>query len=371
MTAPPPAGSRDPRAAGPPGRGVGQVLDELARAVGQAYAGQARRADRFGALAGARAAQSDFLGAEECRGRAAHEDAAAEFAAILAGFGLQPPGRPSGGPGPAPLAAARPGLAAGAGLAGTGRLADELCLVAHDDVTGRLRLHSRAAALGIAAALLAELMLGGQLTAAPGGTLAAVKGAPAPGDMLAARILGQVTAEPGPLSMRDWLAFLARTAPADVAGRLEQAGYLQPTPARWFWGRDRWVPADQSRAFAAVVRGRTALDPARPLTVPAAALAALADAAGLRPLLRRLARLPLAAGRTAIPALSSRACHHRGSASPKVRFRSSPARRQRCKGRGIFCRRHVRSLCTADRPIWGYPSCACRLLITSSSGSGI
>ena len=250
MTAPPPAGSWD-------------LLDGLARAVGQAYVGQARRADRFGALTGARAAQADYLSAEECRGRAAaHEDAAAELAAILAGFGLQPPGRPSGGPGPAPLAAARPGLVAGAGLGGTGRPADDLYLVAHDDVTGRLRLHSRAAALGIAAALLAELMLGGQLTAAPGATLAAVKGAPAPGDALAARILGQVTAEREPLSTRDWLAFLARTAPADVAGRLAQAGYLQPVPARWPLGRDRSVPADQSRAFAPVVRARTALNPA-------------------------------------------------------------------------------------------------------------
>jgi hypothetical protein len=74
-----------------------------------------------------------------------------------------------------------------------------------------------------------------------------------------------------------------------VASRLAQAGYLQPVPARWPLGRDRWVPADQSQAFAAVVRARSALDPARPLTVPAAALAALADAAGLRPLLRQYA----------------------------------------------------------------------------------
>jgi hypothetical protein len=290
VSAPPPAGSRGPGAAGAPGRDAGQVLDGLARAVGQACAGQARLADRYGALVGELAAQADYPGAAECRGRArAHEDAAAELAAVLAGFGLQPPGRPHGAAGPAPPSAAGPGLAAGAGLGGTGRLADELYLVAHDDVTGRPRLHPRAAALGVAAALLAELMLGGQLTAAPDGTLTATQDAPAPGDALAGRVLAQMAAEREPLGLRDWLAFLARTAVADVAGRLARAGYLQPAPARWPLGRERWVPADQSRAFAAVVRARSALDPARPLTVPAAALAGLAGAAGLRPLLLQYA----------------------------------------------------------------------------------
>jgi Golgi phosphoprotein 3 (GPP34) len=290
VSALPPAGSRGPGVARAPGRDAGQVLDGLARAVGQVHAGQARLADRYGARVGELAALADYVGAAECRGRArAHEDAAAELAAVLAGFGLQPSGRLPGGPGPAPASAAGPGLAAGAGLGGTGRLADELYLAAHDDVTGKPRLHPRAVALGIAAGLLAELMLGGQLTVARGGTLAAVPDAPAPGDALAARVLARVAAEREPLGMRDWLAFLARTAAAEVAGRLERAGYLEPVPVRWPLGRDRWVPADQSRAFAAVVRARSALDPARPLTVPAAALAALAGASGLRPLLLQYA----------------------------------------------------------------------------------
>jgi len=175
---------------------------------------------------------------------------------------------------------------------GTGRLGDELYLVAHDDVTGRPRLHPRAAALGVAAGLLAELMLGGQLTAGPDATLAAAADAPAPGDALAARVLARVAAEREPLGIRDWLAFLARTAGTDVASRLAQAGYLEAVPARWPLGRDRWIPVDQSRAFAAVVRARSALDPARPLAVPAAALAGLADAAGLRPLLLQYAPAP-------------------------------------------------------------------------------
>jgi hypothetical protein len=293
VSVPPRPGQRGPGAVPPPGLDAGQVLDGLARAVGQASTGHARFADQYGALVGARAADDDYLGAAEFRGRAmAHEDAAAKLAAILAAFGLQPPERPDGAPGPAPLAAARPGPAAGAGLGGTGRLGDELYLVAHDDVTGKLRLHSRAVALGVAAGLLAELMLGGQLVAGAAGTLVAVKDAPAPGGALATRILAQVAAEREPLGMRDWLAFLAQGSLADVAARLAQAGYLEAVPARWPRGRDRWVPADQSRAFAAIVRARSALDPARPLTVAAAALAGLADAAGLRPLLLQYAPDP-------------------------------------------------------------------------------
>ena len=140
MSVLPPAGPRGP-GAGAPGRDAGQVLDGLARAVRQACAGQARLADRYGARVGELAARADYAGAAECRGRArAHEDAAAELAAVLAGFGLQAGGRLAGGPGPAPTSDARPGVAAGAGLGGTGRLADELYLAAHDDVTGRPQL---------------------------------------------------------------------------------------------------------------------------------------------------------------------------------------------------------------------------------------
>jgi transcriptional regulator with XRE-family HTH domain len=48
-----------------------------------------------------------------------------------------------------------------AALTGTGRLADDLWLLAHHDVTGRPNLHARAAGLGLAGGLLAELVLAG------------------------------------------------------------------------------------------------------------------------------------------------------------------------------------------------------------------
>jgi len=45
------------------------------------------------------------------------------------------------------------------GLGGTGRVADELYLIAHHELTGRPHLAPRAVGLGLAGALLAELVL--------------------------------------------------------------------------------------------------------------------------------------------------------------------------------------------------------------------
>ncbi len=81
--------------------------------------------------------------------------------------------------------------------------------------------------------------------------------------------------------MRDWLVFLGRTSPGEVAARLATSGYLTPRP-RWPW-RARWVPADPDCAFAPVVRVKAALDPSRPVPVASAALAAVASACGLAP----------------------------------------------------------------------------------------
>ena len=62
------------------------------------------------------------------------------------------------------------------------------------------------------------------------------------------------------------------TVAAGVAGRLGEAGYLARRPARRPWRGERWVPADSDCAFAPFSRARSALDPARQLLVPGAAL---------------------------------------------------------------------------------------------------
>ena len=164
-------------------------------------------------------------------------------------------------------------------LAGTRRLADDLYLMAHHETTGRPLLQPRAAGLGLAGALLAELILAGAIEIAAGQVAVAV--AALPGDGLAGEVLGQVHGEHAQHPAQTWLAVLARTAPAGVARRLEQSGYLTRVSARWPWSGQRWVPVDADCAFAPVARIKSALNPSRPATAQGAALAGLAAACGL------------------------------------------------------------------------------------------
>jgi Golgi phosphoprotein 3 (GPP34) len=166
-------------------------------------------------------------------------------------------------------------------LTGTGRLADDLYLMAHHDVSGRPFLQPRATGLGLAGALLAELVLARRIDIGPQGVVAASRKPPQ--DKLAARVLDQVARERERRPAGEWLAFLGTTAAADVAGRLEEAGYLTRVASRRPRHSPRWVPADSDCAFVAVARARAALDPARPVTAPAAVLAGLAAACGLCP----------------------------------------------------------------------------------------
>jgi hypothetical protein len=163
-------------------------------------------------------------------------------------------------------------------LGGTGYLADDLYLMSHHERTGRLLLSARAAGLGLAGALLAELVLAGCVDVT-GGQLGAT-GLARPDDGLAAGVLSVLASEQPPRPVADWLAFLARTAVADVAGRLERAGYLVAAPALP-WRAARWRPADPDCAFAPVTRVKSALSAARPADVQDVALAGLAAACGL------------------------------------------------------------------------------------------
>jgi Golgi phosphoprotein 3 (GPP34) len=166
------------------------------------------------------------------------------------------------------------------GLEGTGRAGDDLWLLAHNDVTGKPYIQPRPLGLGLAGALLAELALDGALSVA-GDHITVTARRRLPGDALAADVLAVVAGERDAHPVRDWLAFLARTAPAGVAQRLAAAGYLVPA-GRWLpWRSGRWVPADRDSAFAPVLRARAALDAARPVTAHAGVLTALADACGL------------------------------------------------------------------------------------------
>ena len=113
-----------------------------------------------------------------------------------------------------------------AGLSGTGLVADDLYLLAHDDRTGKPLLPPRPLGTGLAGALLTELML----TRCIGlrSDTAVVIGQDVPQTAVAGHVLLKLIAdEPSPLAVRTWLGFLSQTAARDVALRLEQAGYLR------------------------------------------------------------------------------------------------------------------------------------------------
>jgi hypothetical protein len=165
------------------------------------------------------------------------------------------------------------------GLSGTGRLADDLYLLAHHELTGKPHLQPRAIGLGLAGGLLAELMLLGKIRIRPEGFVVADR--TPPGDELARSVLGLVVSEHDRHAAQGWLLFLARTAAADVAVRLEQSGYLTRAVARRPWRAERWVPVDADCAFAPLVRVRSVLSSSQPVAVQGAALAGLATACGL------------------------------------------------------------------------------------------
>jgi hypothetical protein len=175
-------------------------------------------------------------------------------------------------------------------LAGTGRVADDLCLIARHEATGRSYLPPRAQGIAIAGGLLAELLdaVTPSVTLAHGCLLAltGTNGCPAarharPDEPVTARVLGLIAAESPPRPVGDWLLFVGRTAAAEVTGRLERCGYLT-RPAGRIPGRARRpVPVEADWATCALLRARAALDASRPPAPYPALLAGLATACGL------------------------------------------------------------------------------------------
>lgn len=162
-------------------------------------------------------------------------------------------------------------------LSGTGRLADDLYLVAHHEITGKPHLQPRALGLGVAAGLLGELTLPGAIYLTRG--LVMIGDGPRPADELTGRILNLIGSEREELGPRDWLLFLSRTATADAARRLEAAGYVARVRGRRLSRSPRWVPADPDCAFAPLARVKSALS--GPVTAQQVLLGRIAVACGL------------------------------------------------------------------------------------------
>ena len=185
----------------------------------------------------------------------------------------RPASRPAGHRYPGPL---------DTGLSGTGLVADDLYLIAHDDRTRQAA--SAAAGAGDRAGRRAadRADAGGVHRPAARQHGRVRRGRDAGhGDAARAAEADSRRARTSAASRRG-CGILARSAARDVALRLEQAGYLEHVRS-WIPGRQgRWVPVNPDWAFAPMLRVRSALDPARPLTAHAAALTGLAVAGGLR-----------------------------------------------------------------------------------------
>ena len=173
-------------------------------------------------------------------------------------------------------------------LSGTGRVADDLWLLAHHERSGKALLDKRPLGLGLAAGLLAELMLTvpAAIGLLPDARVMVLRDAPV--NVREHSLLTRIAGEPYLLPVRDWLAFLARTAEGDVGTRLEQAGYVASGPRRFPGLPARRVPVDPDWAFTAVLRVATAVDLRRPPDPYSDALTGLAYACGLGYRLDRL-----------------------------------------------------------------------------------
>jgi len=162
-------------------------------------------------------------------------------------------------------------------------LADQYFLIAHEDRTGRSRLHPRATGLGLAAALLGELILEGRIGIEDGDLVLLDRHPPA--DALAHDILDLLIAQPRHRDVRTWLAFLSQDAAIRVGERLIRLGAVEPvTRRRMLTTQTLYMPnsAEQRNAAAwAPARLANLLVRGMPLSISDRVLVGLVAATGL------------------------------------------------------------------------------------------
>ncbi|MEV1289036.1 GPP34 family phosphoprotein [Micromonospora sp. NPDC049679] len=159
------------------------------------------------------------------------------------------------------------------------RLTDRFYFAAHDDTTGRPRLHPRAVRYGLAAALLAELLYDGGITIERG-HIKLIE--PTTNDALSTIVLHQLRIEPLHTAVPVWLGFLAHDSPEQVARRLYREGAVRREPyRRVIRSGSRYVPLDMNLAAWSWLDLVMKLDRGAPLEPPDVALAGLVTATGL------------------------------------------------------------------------------------------
>jgi hypothetical protein len=160
-------------------------------------------------------------------------------------------------------------------------LADDFFRLAHDDTSGRPRLHTRAVAIGLAAALLGELVSARRIVFDRSEVIVADR--TPPDDPVAHTVLDTVRRERQRHTVRIWLDFLATSSREQVAGRLLRAGQVHEVTSRRLLRPTvtRYVPTDMNRAAAPAVLLSTRRRSREPIDYDTACLAGLTAATGL------------------------------------------------------------------------------------------
>ena len=159
-------------------------------------------------------------------------------------------------------------------------LADDYFLIAHDDRDGRSRLSPKSVELGLAGALIGELVLE-QRVFVEGPRLRLISRDP-PSDALAHTTLATMLAEPQHREVRTWLAYLGQTAVDSIGQRLVRAGVVQQQQIRKLLRTTvRYVANDINLPAGRVVRLRRLLTSGEPMRVADTTLGGLAEATGL------------------------------------------------------------------------------------------
>ena len=159
-------------------------------------------------------------------------------------------------------------------------LADDFFLIAHDDRDGRSRLSPKSVELGLAGALIGELVLE-QRVLVEGPRLRVISGEP-PSDALAHTTLATMLAEPQHREVRTWLAYLGQTAVNAVGARLVRGGVVEQAQVRRLLRTTvRYLAVDINLPAGRVVRLRRVLTSNEPMRVADTTLGGLVDATGL------------------------------------------------------------------------------------------
>jgi Golgi phosphoprotein 3 (GPP34) len=159
-------------------------------------------------------------------------------------------------------------------------LAESLFFLGHDPFTGKARIRQDILEIGLAGAVLGDLLFDERITLDHGTVVLTSRYAT--GDGLADRTLALIMAETAQHGVRDWAEHLRDDIATRVAQHLAERELLTPKENRGMFRRTvQYLPADLRTASAPRARIRTAMLGRSDTVLPTATLALLAWSTGL------------------------------------------------------------------------------------------